>query len=471
MPKRVIIIFFLVVLFQAAFGQTIMEIQQTNEPGNDGTYPSTYIGQEVTISPATIGAKGFEGSNNNMFAFDLNPGIWNGIYINNANNEVNTRTMVSITGTVAENNGMTELINASITVINQGPFDLTANSVTISALNDPTIAEQYEASYVKINNLVYSGNDEGNYWLAEDADDNSIRIANGLFESNPVAGDEFGSISGILVYDGENYVIHPTDESDLVPSTPATLALMSEKEKIGSKLYVHVKSTNIKDYWNITGFEFNFTFDDEFLTYHSNEVALPGLGEPNAIADETIDEEEEIYSISFVPGVNFASYDSPTLLTLIFDIEEYGLATVNFSNFKFFDEAGNTWNISDMSNLNVSFNNTYDDKDAYLSIRNANNDKNIFNPYQNERLTLKYGFKPGYSTKTIVRIYDLKGRLVYTPVNKVHSGLGEFIWDGRDQNRELVDIGTYICQVEVVVRENGDKYVTDQPIVVAGQLK
>jgi len=103
--------------------------------------------------------------------------------------------------------------------------------------------------------------------------------------------------------------------------------------------------------------------------------------------------------------------------------------------------------------------------------KNSNNTKNIFNPYHNERLTMKYGFKPGYSTKTIVRIYDLKGRLVYTPVNKVHNGLGEYVWDGRDKNRELVDIGTYICQVEVVVRETGDKYVTDQPIVVAGQLK
>jgi flagellar hook assembly protein FlgD len=118
----------------------------------------------------------------------------------------------------------------------------------------------------------------------------------------------------------------------------------------------------------------------------------------------------------------------------------------------------------------VSYNNSYDTKEAYLSIRNDNNDKNIFNPYQNERLTIKYGFKPGYSTKTIVRIYDLKGRLVYTPVNKVHSALGEYTWDGRDSNRELVDIGTYICQVEVVVRETGDKYITDQPIVVAGQL-
>ena len=406
-----------------------------------------------------------------MFALDLNPGIWNGIYLNNAVNTVNTKTMVSITGTVNENHGMTELINATVTVINQGPFELSANTITISQIEDPAVAEQYESSYVKINNLIYNGSTEGDYWIASDSDNNEIRIGSGFFAANPTSGDEFGSISGILVYDGTSFVLHPRDETDLVPSTPATLALSSEKEKIGDKLYVHIKSTNIKDYWGLNGFEFNFTYNDEFLTYHSNEVALTGLGEPNAIANEHIDEEEGIYTISFNPGVNFASYDSPTLITLIFDFEEYGVATVNFSSFKFTDDAQNNWMISNLSALNVAYNYAYDTKEAYLSIRNNNNDKNIFNPYFNERLTIKYGFKPGYSTKTIVRIYDLKGRLVYTPVNKVHSGLGEYQWDGRDQNRELVDIGTYICQVEVVIRENGDKYTTDQPIVVAGQLK
>lgn len=469
MPKKVIIIFFLVALFQVAFGQTISEIQQTTVAGDDGTYPSTMLGQEVTISPVTIAGKGFNGSDNNLFAFDLNPGIWNGIYLNNANGVINEYAMVSITGTVAENNGMTELVNPTISQLNPGPYGVTANLITIPNVNDHIIAEQYESSYVKINNLVYSGNNEGDYWLVEDGDENIVRIGSGLYTANPEVGDEFGSISGILVYDGNNFVIHPMNEGDIVASTPATLTVASEYEKIGSKLYVHVSSSNIKDYWGLTGFSFNFTFADEFLAYHSNEVALEGIGEPMPIADES--NEDGIYTINFDPGVEFPSYNSPILVTLIFDIKEYGVASVNFSNFSFSDNNSNTWNISDLSNLNVSFNNTYNDKDAYLSIRNARNDKNIFNPYQNDRLTIKYGFKPGYSTKTIVRIYDLKGRLIYTPVNKVHSGLGEFIWDGRDKNRELVDIGTYICQVEVVIRENGDKYITDQPIVVAGQLK
>lgn len=469
MPKKVIIIFFLVVLLQTAFGQSIMDIQQTGVPGDDNTYPSTYVGQQVTISPVTIGVKGFDGSDSNMFAFDLNPGIWNGIYLNNANNTVNLKTMVSITGTVSENNGMTELTNATITVINNGPFDITSNTITIGQLQDPSIAEQYESSLVKINNLVYNGNTEGDYWMATDGENNEIRIGKGFFESNPEIDDDFGSISGIFVYENNNFVVHPRNEADLIPSTPATLAVSSEKEKIGDKLYVHISSTNMKDYWGLNGFEFNFTYDDEFLTYHSYEL---GIGDtPYSPQEVTETMTEEVYTITYSSAETFASLENPKLITLIFNIEEYGVATVNFSNFKFTDDAQNNWMISDLSALNVAYNNAYDSKKAYLSIRNTENEKNIFNPYYNERLTIKYGFKPGFSTKTIVRIYDLKGRLVYTPVNKVHSGLGEYRWDGRDQNRELVDIGTYICQVEVVVRESGDKYITDQPIVVAGQLK
>ena len=154
MPRKYITIFFLLILTQVIFGQTIMQIQQTDVPGADNTYPSTYVGQEVTISPATIGAKGFNGSDNNIFAYDLNDRLWNGIYLNNATNTANLRTMVSITGTVSENNGMTELINATITVLNNGPLDETiANLVTVSDLLNIATAEQYESSLVKINNL------------------------------------------------------------------------------------------------------------------------------------------------------------------------------------------------------------------------------------------------------------------------------------------------------------------------------
>lgn len=473
MPKKVIIIFFLVVLFQAAFGQTISEIQQTNEPGDDGTYPSTYIGQEVTISPVTIGAKGFNGSDNNMFAFDLNPGIWNGIYINNAQNTGNLRAMVSITGTVQENNGMTELVNATITQINAGPFDITANVVTLTQMQDLAIAERYESSLIEIKNLKYTGLNEDDYWLALDAEDNEIRVSNGFFDSNPEVNDFWDSIKGIVTFESGNFVINPRNEADFITPHPSNIEITPQLEKIGNKLYVHFNSDRqILESYPVINYGLDYLgidldFDKTFLSFVDYRVDDIDLT-PSYTINPDVNDGNVV--LNYVSEDTFRSEDSGTTLTLIFDIKEFGNMTLKVNNLSFANIQSEAV-FQKLSNRTLTFNNTYDDKEAYLSIYNDNNAKNIFNPYQNERLTIKYGFKQGYSTKTIIRIYDLKGRLVYTPVNDVHSGLGEFRWDGRDKNRELVDIGTYICQVEVVIRETGKKYTTDQPIVVAGQLK
>lgn len=467
MPRKYITIFFLLILTQVIFGQTIMQIQQTDVPGADNTYPSTYVGQEVTISPATIGAKGFNGSENNLFVYDLNPGPWNGIYLNNATNSANLKAMVSVTGTVAENNGMTELVNATITTINPGPIDVTANLTTIPVLLDNATAEQFESSLVQLNNVICSEIIDANFWYATDGSGNEIKIGSGFYATNPLTGDEYGSISGVLVYTGSEFVIHPRNAADLIPSSPATLGINTEYEKIGDKFYVHINSTNIKDYWQINGFAFDFNFTSDLLIFNSTKIG-------DVYADDQqaeLEIDEANHKIKYRPLEPFGNFETPRLISLIFDIKEFGVARVNFTRFAFFDEMGVTWSIANPTVANITYNNIYNAKKAYLSIKNDNNDKNIFNPYHNERLTLKYGFKNGVSTKTIVRIYDLKGRLVYTPVNKIVNGLEEFRWDGRDKNRELVDIGTYICQVEVVIRATGDKYTTDQPIVVAGKLK
>lgn len=476
MPKKVIIIFFLVVLLQTAFGQTIMDIQQTTIPGDNNTYPSTYLGQEVTIGPITIGVKGFNGSDNNMFAFDLNPNQWNGIYLNNATNTVNIKAMVSVTGTVSENNGMTELTNATVTIINPGPIDVTANLVKISDLEDLAIAEKYESSLVKINNLVFNGDTEDDYWFATDADNKEIRVGKGFFDSNPNTGEIWDSIMGILVYDGTNFVLHPRNAADLVTPHPSNIEILTQFEKIGDQLYLHFNAdrkimttylaTNGDDF-GINSFKLNLDFDKQYLSYNGYRVDNIDLSPEYTIYPEINDEN---IILNYSSGNVFSSNEAGATLTMIFDLKEFGFSSLKVNNFSFASSSTGE-EYQKILNQTISYNNNYDSKKAYLSILNANNAKNIFNPYQNERITIKYGFKQGFSTKTIVRIYDLKGRLIYTPVNKVHSGLGDFSWDGRDRNRELVDIGTYICQVEVVVRETGAKYTTDQPIVVAGQLK
>jgi len=114
---------------------------------------------------------------------------------------------------------------------------------------------------------------------------------------------------------------------------------------------------------------------------------------------------------------------------------------------------------------------------AWLNIANPNNNKNIFNPALNEKITIEYGCKlvpTGVNTKAIIRIYDAQGRLVSTPVNKNISnalGVESIQWDGRDTNMKLLPIGLYYCHLEVIDRASGAKEITVQPIVIKSVMK
>jgi flagellar hook assembly protein FlgD len=75
--------------------------------------------------------------------------------------------------------------------------------------------------------------------------------------------------------------------------------------------------------------------------------------------------------------------------------------------------------------------------------------------------------------KAIIRIYDVQGRLVATPVNKNIGnliGINRELWDGRDYNRKLCPIGVYYCHYELIERSTGKKETTIQPIVIKSIL-
>ena len=89
-------------------------------------------------------------------------------------------------------------------------------------------------------------------------------------------------------------------------------------------------------------------------------------------------------------------------------------------------------------------------------------------------IIISYGTKTGYLSKAIIRIYDVQGRLVYTPVHKnitSATGIEEYKWNGRDSNLKLLTPGLYYCHLEVTDRSSGDKDNTVQPIVIKSALK
>ncbi len=92
-----------------------------------------------------------------------------------------------------------------------------------------------------------------------------------------------------------------------------------------------------------------------------------------------------------------------------------------------------------------------------------------FVPEKGEKLPIDYTVKNSNSHITI-RIFDLGGRLVTTLFDGAPYDV-EINWNGRDALNELVPIGTYICHLEAVDNDTGERQIKTAPIVVGTVLR
>jgi DNA/RNA endonuclease YhcR with UshA esterase domain len=82
---------------------------------------------------------------------------------------------------------------------------------------------------------------------------------------------------------------------------------------------------------------------------------------------------------------------------------------------------------------------------------------------------LKIYYNTPTTSSVRLRIFNLRGHLVTTLVDKQAGGPNLVEWDGRDELNELLPMGTYILHLEAVA--NGDSDVKIKPIVVGTKLK
>jgi hypothetical protein len=95
-----------------------------------------------------------------------------------------------------------------------------------------------------------------------------------------------------------------------------------------------------------------------------------------------------------------------------------------------------------------------------------------FNPYAGETFPIEFGSRNG--DKVILRIFNAEGKLIFEPSNTIisgGSGILQYNWNGKDKENKLVPLGLYICYLEVINTENGNKSVAKAPIVVGAPLK
>lgn len=90
-----------------------------------------------------------------------------------------------------------------------------------------------------------------------------------------------------------------------------------------------------------------------------------------------------------------------------------------------------------------------------------------FAPDMGQKIDIGYNAPVGAQVK--IRIFNLRGQVVATLVNKTSVGPFTISWDGRNELRELVPLGTYIVHLE---SENSGKTTTAmKPVVVGTRLK
>ncbi len=78
---------------------------------------------------------------------------------------------------------------------------------------------------------------------------------------------------------------------------------------------------------------------------------------------------------------------------------------------------------------------------------------------------------PANTSRTVVEIFDRHGRRVARPINNQPSAAeGGFLWDGRDEDGNILPIGIYVLRIESYDREGAGLRSAQTTIVVARRL-
>lgn len=187
--------------YQTPLPLSIFDIQYTADPSGD----SPYTGQEVTISGIVTGTF-FSG----YFIAEA-PGPWQAIFVYSNRNSPQVGDEVSVTGTVSEYNGLTEL-----TAITNFQLFSSGNSPTPLTLEVQSIPqEQYESALIQVKDVTVTSLEDFGEWVisvggaAVRCDDMNDYV---YF---PQVGDKLDAVTGNLTYSFGEFKIAPRKTNDI----------------------------------------------------------------------------------------------------------------------------------------------------------------------------------------------------------------------------------------------------------------
>lgn len=211
----------LLVLTVAMSATTIYDVQYTTDAGPDGTYPSPLAGQEVTVQGVVTGNRAnTTGEIGKFFISQPEGGAWKGVYIFHWTTPVQVGDLVSVTGTVTEYFGFTEITYCAVTVISSGNPVPNPTIVTTGQMSGGMTAESYEGCLVKVMNVsVTQAADNYGQWAVND--NTGVCFIDDLFyvHPEPTVGQVYSAVIGNMNYNFDKYTINPRTLADVQTGT------------------------------------------------------------------------------------------------------------------------------------------------------------------------------------------------------------------------------------------------------------
>ncbi|MBN1541516.1 T9SS type A sorting domain-containing protein [candidate division KSB1 bacterium] len=208
-------------LIGSAFAQVtpIRDIQYTEDASGD----SPLKGQSVTIS-GIVTAEPYAFGNSYYFVQDANA-PWSGIKVYDRNRQVAEGDSVTLTGSISEYYGTTQISNLTdFTIEAEGVFGIEPLDVTTGEIaTGGTMAEAYEGCLVRVRNVTITDPDLGYGEWAVDDGSGPCRVDDAAdYYFDPADYDEAQSITGVLEYAYNDTKILPRLAYDIVEAGPFT---------------------------------------------------------------------------------------------------------------------------------------------------------------------------------------------------------------------------------------------------------
>ncbi|GEM_PF-1164021 len=231
--KRIALISLMILSLGLAFAQlSCYDIQYTETAGPEGTYPSPYNGQTVTVTGIvtnnTYGTSSSFPTSTRFYISDPGGGPWSGLYIYVFGTGVQVGDLVTCTGPITEYYGMTEMIfQQGVTTVqilssgNQVPAPALIQTSYLPDPANPAAAEMWESVLCKVENVTATTtpNNYGEFYVTDGSGPGQIDDACYLYGHNwsgITVGRHWDRIVGIVDYAFNIYGLNPRGDTDLI---------------------------------------------------------------------------------------------------------------------------------------------------------------------------------------------------------------------------------------------------------------